>query len=100
LLLVRFVGGTPDHGGERILLGKHIQPAQPNRALTSDKVLPFSRPPRHQAVHRGQVPINRIAVSADLDLFPGDPNSTEKDQMYGGIVAVRKRGGRDPSYEG
>ena len=89
------ISGAPNEGSERILLGKHIQPAQSNGALSSSNVLSFCRPPGDQGIYRGQIAIDRAAVGARkrslnrlFSDLPYDPNL----RNYGNIQVAFRAG--------
>jgi hypothetical protein len=76
------VGGAPNDRGKRVFPIRDFQPPQPERPASSVHVTAFRGPPGHQAVHRGQVRIDRVCG-------PGWPGSLPK---HRGPVAGRGAG--------
>jgi hypothetical protein len=66
------VGSATNDGGEWVFPTRHCQPLQAQRPASSVGLPPVRCPPRKQSVHGGQVPINRVAVTAGLANDPGN----------------------------
>ena len=65
------VGGAPNDSAERVFPIRHLQPLQAQSPARPVNLPALRRPPGHQAVHGGQVPIDRVPVAAGLGVFPG-----------------------------
>jgi hypothetical protein len=64
------VRGAPNNGSKRVFSIRHFQPLQAQRPPGSIDFTAVRCPPSNEAVYGAQVAIDRVPVSAGLDLLP------------------------------